>query len=134
MTANGAASDAEALVSRARRYQIGAVLRYRVRGQTAWHEGVMENISYSGVLIRTGQFLPPNTCIEMRFFLPVELNGEHAAEVLCRGSIVRSSPGAITPGSVHLAARITHSRFLRRTSKQEEIARDSLFTAGPLFD
>jgi hypothetical protein len=132
MSLNGAAHTVG--VSRARRYQIGTTVRYRVRGQSTWHEGVMENISYSGVLIRTGHFLPPNTFVEMRFFLPVELNGERAAEVLCRGSIVRSSPSTTSAGSVSIAARITHSRFLRQTGRIEDLPRDAQFESGQVFD
>ncbi|HEY6446927.1 MAG TPA: PilZ domain-containing protein [Acidobacteriaceae bacterium] len=134
MNLNGAASDALVGVSRARRYEIGTVIRYRVRGQREWHEGVMENISCSGVLIRTGQFLPANTVIEMRFFLPVELDGERAAEVLCRGSVVRSATSATSAGAVNIAARITHSRFLRQTGGGDDVTRNPFFGGGQLFE
>ncbi|HEX4004979.1 MAG TPA: PilZ domain-containing protein [Acidobacteriaceae bacterium] len=122
MEVNETANDTQVGISRARRYEIGTVIRYRVRGEREWHEGVMENISSSGVLIRTGQSLHPDTSIEMRFVLPVELHGECAAEVLCRGSVVRSSKCAAPRGSVTIAARINHSRFLRQTGKKEEIS------------
>lgn len=134
MNLNGAANNGLAGASRARRYEIGTVVRYRVRGEREWHEGVMENISYSGVLIRTGQFLPPNTIIEMRFCLPVELDGERAAEVLCRGTVVRSSPSLTSTGTINLAARITHSRFMRQTGRNEDVTRDSLLGSGSLLE
>lgn len=111
-------------IARARRYPIGTGLRYRVRGEQEWREGVMENISISGVLIHTSQVLEPNTLVELRFALPVELNGEIAAEVLCRGWVVRSSPRSGHAGSVSLAVRIAHSRFLRQMTKKEEFAGD----------
>ena len=111
-------------VARARRYDIGTVLRYRVRGEREWREGVMENISITGVRIRTTHYLKPDTVIEMRFFLPIELNGECAAEVLCRGSVVRASECEVPGGEVVVAARIDHSRFLRQMSRKEELAKD----------
>jgi PilZ domain len=134
LTLNASAKNGLAGTARARRYDIGTAVRYRVRGQREWHEGVMENISYSGVLIRTSQFFPPDTNIEMRFFLPVELDGERAAEVLCRGSIVRSTPSTKSAGAVKVAARITHSRFIRQTGPAEDVSRDSLLGGGNLFD
>ncbi len=124
MEPNGAPVCSEGEISRARRYPIGTGLRYRVRGEQEWRDGQMENISITGVLIHTTQSLEPNTLVELRFGLPVELNGEIAAEVLCRGWVVRSSPRSGPAGSVSIAIRIAHSRFLRQMTKKEEFAGD----------
>lgn len=107
--------------SRARRYEIGTSIRYRVRGEKEWREGVTENISISGVFIRASHALEPNTSIEMRFFLPVELEDEFAAEVFCRGLVVRAS-GHSAVAQSGFAARILHSRFLRQTGRNAEVA------------
>ena len=106
--------------SRARRYEIGTPIWYRIRGEREWREGTTENISISGVLMRTSHALEPDTSIEMRFLLPVELEGEFAAEVFCRGLVVRSSGSPAAAGSSVIAARILHSRFLRQTGRNEE--------------
>src|ERR1700742_1921700 len=111
---------------RARRYEIGTSIRFRARGEREWHEGLTENISISGVLIRTGRALDPKTAIEMRFFLPVELDGESAAEVFCRGFVIRSSKCRIPAGTFTIAARIMHSRFLRQMGSREYVAKESL--------
>ncbi len=104
-----------ARVPRATRYDICAAMRYRVRGKKEWHEGVMKNMSVSGVLLSTSHSLPLEAIIEMRFSLPVHLvSGESAAEVLCRGSVVRISKGELANGESAIAARVTHSRFLRQ--------------------
>jgi hypothetical protein len=103
-------------VPRAKRYEINAITRYRVRGEREWYDGVMKNISISGVLIGAVSSLPLETVIEMRFALPVHLtDGESAAEVQCRGSVVRSWKCGV-PGKPNamIAARIIHSRFLRQ--------------------
>lgn len=120
-----AAGATETEIFRARRYEIGTHIRFRVRGGREWHEGMTENISISGVLIRTNQPLEPNTAIEMKFFLPVELDGECAAEVFCRGCVVRSSRCRVPVGTYTIAARIIHSRFLRQTGRNEDIGKDS---------
>lgn len=124
MEYRGAANVAPKETSRARRYDIGTVIRYRVRGERDWHEGMTENISISGVLIRTSRSLKPDTAIEMRFFLPVELQGECAAEVFCRGLVVRSSQAGGPDGEVAIAARIVHSRFLRQMGPRADLTGD----------
>jgi hypothetical protein len=113
-------------ISRARRYEIGTLIRYRVRGERDWHEGVTENISISGVLIRGNQALQPRTAIEMRFLLPIELDGEIAAEVFCRGLVIRSSKCRFPAGTVTIAAKIVHSRFLRPGGGHENPGRETL--------
>jgi len=121
MDLDQAVDTAYAEVSRARRYEIGTLIRYRARGEREWHEGVTENISISGVLIRTERALDPKTPIELRFLLPIELDGERAAEVFCRGLVIRSSKCRFPVGTVTIAAKIVHSRFLRSASSQEEL-------------
>lgn len=122
MDSQQAADLSQNRVNRARRYAMGTILRYRVSGEREWREGVMENISISGVLLRAARPLAPDTVIEMRFLLPVELHGESAAEVLCRGSVVRSSHRGVPGGPVNIAARIVHSRFLRQMGQKEAFA------------
>jgi len=111
-------------VPRARRYEIGTAIRFRVRGERDWQEGLTENISVSGLLLRTGRALNPKTAIEMRFFLPVELDGECAAEVFCRGFVIRSSKCRIPAGSYTIAARIMHSRFFRQPGSRDYAGKD----------
>jgi len=113
-------------IPRARRYEIGTAIRFRVRGEREWHEGLTENISVSGLLIRSVKALDPRTAIEMRFFLPVELDGECAAEIFCRGFVIRSSKCRIPAGTYTIAAKIMHSRFLRQLSSRDFAAKDSL--------
>lgn len=80
----------------------------------------MANISTSGVLFRTDRALFLNTRIEMRFLLPVELNSESAAEVFCRGSVVRLGDCECPEKRVSIAARLEHSRFLRPAGEPQD--------------
>jgi hypothetical protein len=110
-------------IARAKRYEIGAMMRFRIRGEKEWHEGVMKNISNSGVLFRTTYSLSPDAVIEMTFVLPVQLQGESAAEVFCRGSVVRLSQSEVPGEAVPVAARIDHSRFLRQNKESQGSAK-----------
>lgn len=100
-------------VARAERYEIRTAILYRASGEPEWCEGTTINISISGVLIRSDRSLEPNTTIEMKFVLPVELSGESPAEVICRGVVVRTSKCAPPSGAVAIASTIAHSRFFR---------------------
>ena len=107
-------------VTRAQRYEINTAMCYRIRGEEQWQEGAVKNISITGVLIRTDTFLELGTAIEVRFALPVHLRGESAAEVLCRGSVVRSSKCEEPGEAAMVAARIEHWRFLRKKNREDE--------------
>lgn len=88
-------------------------MRYRIRGERSWREGVVENISASGLLFQGEQLVEPNTQIELNFILPGKLAGEKSARVVGRGMIVRSSMGTGAFGTAIMAATITHSRLVR---------------------
>jgi hypothetical protein len=126
----GRGGDVRGKVTRAQRYEIGTMLRYRIRGEREWREGAIKNISISGVLLHAANSLPPDTGIEIRFSLPIHLNGENAAEVLCRGSVVRSSKCEGPGVAAMVAARINHSRFLRQKDKKDETPKN---TSGETF-
>jgi len=98
---------------RAPRFAIHARVLYRETGQTNWCEGKIENISRSGLLFRADHYLAPKTSIEIRFVLPVEISSEAAAEVICRGAIVRAVPPANGQPSYVLAATIADYCFVR---------------------
>lgn len=105
-------------IPRARRYGIATSIHYHIGGANVWREGTIENISTSGVLLTTDQILEINTPIEMRFVLPVELIGESAAEVICRGVVVRSYRAEDSADAIKVAAKIVSSRFLRQQSRK----------------
>ncbi len=105
-------------IPRARRYGLGTSIRYRVGGENVWREGTIVNISVSGVLLVAQKALEVNTSIEMRFVLPIELQGESAAELLYRGVIVRCFPTEGSGGEVKVAAKFVSSRFLRQSGRK----------------
>lgn len=98
---------------RAQRYEIVAAIHFRVLREQKWREGVIQNISTSGVLIRTNEVCPADTSIEMRFGLPVDLPYSRAAEVYCRGVVVRSARPHSDEEKGFIAATIDQSRLIR---------------------
>lgn len=102
-------------VPRARRLKLHSPLRYRVKHQTAWHEGVIENLSQSGVLIHGTEHLPPNTLVEMIFEMPEEISGQKNSSVLCQGRIIRSQAFKDAAEGSELAAAVLDYKFLHQT-------------------
>ena len=74
---------------RAERHPVRIPIRYRPSGARSWFDGRTENISRSGVLIRTRDIVPVWTPVEMLLALPVELGGVRRS-VVCTGRVVRT--------------------------------------------
>ena len=98
---------------RAQRFDIELPLRYRARGETAWHEGRTANISYAGVRFWTDRLVEVHTPIEMNLQIPAHIGGETGAEIVCRGEIVRTVLPASIDDQPSLAARILEYQFVR---------------------
>jgi PilZ domain-containing protein len=101
-------------VPRARRLKLNTPVRYRVKNLGSWYEGVIENLSQSGVLLQGPQRLPDNTLIEMVFEMPEEISGQKNSTVLCQGRIIRSKDGQNGTETIALAASILDYKFLRQ--------------------
>jgi hypothetical protein len=98
---------------RARRFDLRITLRYRENGEGQWHRGVTRNISYSGVLFQGEGWAEPQTPLELSLTLPRDVTGGWAAEVVCRGKVMRSERGGTEGGASLIASSISHYRFVR---------------------
>ena len=98
---------------RAQRFSMQMSLRYRVKGETKWRKGKTENISRTGVLFRGEVLADANSPIEMGMVLPAEVFGDPAAEVVCKGTVVRTVPSASPQGMPALATTISQYRLVR---------------------
>ncbi len=87
---------------RAQRFVLQLPLKYRKLGDRDWRVGTTENISRSGMLFRGEEVILPNVQLEINLVLPAEIAGLTAAEVMCRGEVVRTveSEGAVYEPSV----------------------------------
>jgi PilZ domain len=106
-------------VPRAHRYEIDTEMQYRIRGEKQWRKGVVKNISISGALI-CAHFMQLETAIEMRLLLPIHLQGERAAELFCRGTVVRSAKSEDPDEAAMVAVKFEHWRFFRQRDSKDD--------------
>ena len=96
---------------RATRFDLHLPMKYRLVGESGWREGTTENISRSGMLFQAEEPIAPNAQLEINLVLPAEIAGLAAAEVVCRGEVVRAvktEAGIVSPT---LAAKILQYHF-----------------------
>jgi len=74
---------------RARRLRVDLPVRYRVNRTATWFEGMVENISQTGILFHGPQPLPVNALVEMVFEMPEDISGQPNSNVVCQGRIMR---------------------------------------------
>ena len=96
---------------RATRFDLHLPLKYRLVGESGWREGTTENISRSGMLFQAEEPIPPNAQLEINLVLPAEIAGLAAAEVVCRGEVVRAVKTEAGTVSPTLAAKILQYHF-----------------------
>jgi len=101
-------------VPRARRLRLDTPVRYRVKNLGSWYEGIIDNLSQSGVLIEGPHQLPANTLIEMVFEMPEEISGQKNSNVLCQARITRAKEPKQAAETVSLAASILDYKFLHQ--------------------
>ena len=99
-------------VPRARRIKMDAPVRYRVKNLGTWNEGMIENLSQSGVLIAGQQRFPENTLVEMIFEMPEEISGQKNSKVLCQGRIIRMKNAREQEAELQFAASILDYKFI----------------------
>jgi hypothetical protein len=100
---------------RARRVRSKIAVRYRAKNLSAWYEGLIQNISQSGVLFHGPQQLPANALVELIFEMPEEISGQKNSSVLCQGRLIRTKDAVDkTEGSNELAASILDYKFLHK--------------------
>src|ERR1700737_1912248 len=96
---------------RATRFDLHLPVKYRLGGESGWRGGTNENISRSGMLFRAEESVAPNAQLEINLVLPAEIAGLAAAEVVCRGEVVRTVQTGADTVSPTLAAKILQYHF-----------------------
>jgi PAS domain S-box-containing protein len=96
---------------RATRFDLHLPMKYRLIGESGWREGTTENISRSGMLFQAEEPIAPNAQLEINLVLPAEIAGLAAAEVVCRGEVVRTARSECSTVSPTLAAKILQYHF-----------------------
>ena len=96
---------------RAQRFNLHLPLKYRLVGEDDWRTGTTENISRSGMLFRAETLVATSVQLEINLVLPAEIAGLSAAEVICRGEVVRAVESKSSAVSPALAAKILQYHF-----------------------
>jgi hypothetical protein len=104
---------------RAQRFNLQLPLKYRPIGEPDWRAGTTENISRSGLLFRAEEAVPLNVQLEINLVLPAEIAGLSAAEVVCRGEVVRAVRPESPKMNSFLAAKILQYHFQHGTQIPE---------------
>jgi hypothetical protein len=100
---------------RARRLRSSRPLRYRGKNLSTWYEGVVQNISQSGIFFHGPQQLPANALVELIFEMPEEISGQKNSDVLCQGRLIRVKDAVDNAEDAFgLAASILDYKFLRK--------------------
>jgi hypothetical protein len=99
---------------RATRFALHFPVRFREPHSATWLEGTTENISYTGVLLRSAYPLALETALELRLELAVGGKRNHGAEVRCKGVVVRVEQRAAPETPIALAVAIKDYRIVRR--------------------
>lgn len=108
---------------RAHRYEIRTDIRFRPEAVQNWHLGQTENISDTGLLVRSPEPLPIDTAIQLELYAPVPLSGIAKAPLICSGRVVRSmSIGA--EGVVRIAIALQSSQLQPETGAQKSLKHD----------
>src|ERR1700730_8757844 len=92
---------------RARRLRSKLPVRYRGKNLSTWYEGLIQNISQSGVLFHGSQQLPANELAGLVFGIQEDKHAHNYSSCLCQGGI-NGTNGAVdkTEDSNELAASI----------------------------
>jgi hypothetical protein len=98
-------------LARAQRLSLQTQVRYRTKGLGLWRNGVVENLSQSGIFFHGPMHLPQYALVEMVFEMPEEISGQKHRTVLCQGRILRRDE-VRDCGAVGLAASILDYTFL----------------------
>jgi hypothetical protein len=101
-------------VPRARRLKLHLPIRYRVKNLSNWYEGMVQNLSQTGVMFHGPQQMPVNALVEMVFEMPEEISGQKNSNVLCQGRLIRSREAHDSTEGFGLAASILDYKFLRQ--------------------
>jgi hypothetical protein len=100
---------------RARRLRSNLPVRYRGKNLSTWYEGVIQNISQSGIMFHGPQHLPANALLELIFEMPEEISGQKNSNVLCQGRLIRIKDAVDnTEDAFGLAASILDYKFLHK--------------------
>ena len=106
---------------RARRLRLPIDVEFRRQSGNQLLAGTIDNISQSGLLIRSEHGPSKGELLEMIFEMPIEISGQRNAQVLCAGQVVRLQVPPQAEASSGFAVSVIDYRFLNSESRKQPI-------------
>jgi len=108
-------------LGRARRFALHLRVYYRELNGEGWFEGRTENISRTGMLFSCAAPIRVDTIVELKLQLAAAVaKGDHPAEVLCKGKVVRIEQMGGLDARTALAVAIQPYRITRRNQPSKD--------------
>jgi hypothetical protein len=106
----------KARVARPRRLFLQTLVRYRTKGLGTWHEGIVENLSHSGVLLRGPHQLSESTLVEIVLEMPEQISGQKSSSLPRPEYSSHGSPRVrkFRYGSIHSRLQVLALNFNKR--------------------
>ena len=82
-------NPAYALSDRAQRFPLTVPFHFRKSAMSQWLEAQIVNISQTGILFRTDETVPANTCLDVRVDFP------EYSHLECECTVVRTEPSLL---------------------------------------
>ena len=96
------------------RFALHLPVYFRQPQSPTWSEGTTENISYSGLLLRSSYPMALKTSLEMRLLLVADPKRPRGAEIRCKGAVVRVEQRDVPATPIALAVAISDYKIVRR--------------------
>jgi hypothetical protein len=94
------------MMPRAERFTCEGLLSFRPVGDLEWTQGMLVNVSPTGVLFRSSQSVELDKVLQLTYVLPSQVPGKGGDVVSCKGMIVRTFPPTANDRLTHIGARI----------------------------
>lgn len=97
---------------RPRRYELRLPVYFRELNSPVWRKGRTENISYTGMLLRSSSPLAQETQLDLRLEVSIGSKGKAPTEIHCRCKVVRQEQRIVKEDPIALAVKIRDFRIV----------------------
>jgi len=101
-----------AVGDRPRRYELRLPVYFRELNSPTWMKGRTENISYSGILLRSSSPLAQETQLDVRLQVSTGSKGKGPTEIHCKCKVVRLEERIVQEDPIALAVKIRDFRIV----------------------
>ena len=96
---------------RPKRFPLELPLEVRVAGSSDWWNATTEDISANGMRFRAGNYVAPQTPVDVKLQLPPALTGDGTVRLECSGYVVRSNKPSLVSDEARMAVTFLEFHF-----------------------